>query len=190
MYGGFPGSAITPALLSPAEATGAVAVSSSAEPTAPEASLTSRYLLDDFSKVQQTAAAAQVQPHPFGMANGGGRKRQAYYEARRQPDKLDFSSIRGKEEGRRTGERERERVIWAAAGSHLSRFNCSLSGGVDILAPRNAFANDDEEAGGRRGGGTREESGRTHLSVVRSCSLAPTAKCETAMIIRPSTRQS
>ena len=97
MYGGFPGSAITPALLSPAEATGAVAVSSSAEPTAPEASLTSRYLLDDFSKVQQTAAA-QVQPHPFGMANGGGRKRQAYYEARRQPDKLDFSSIRGKEE--------------------------------------------------------------------------------------------
>ena len=108
MYGGFPGSAITPALLSPAEATGAVAVSSSAEPTAPEASLTSRYLLDDFSKVQQTAAAAQVQPHPFGMANGGGRKRQAYYEARRQPDKLDFSSIRGKEEGKRTGEREKE----------------------------------------------------------------------------------
>ena len=108
MYGGFPGSAITPALLSPAEATGAVAVSSSAEPTAPEASLTSRYLLDDFSKVQQTVAA-QVQPHPFGMANGGGRKRQAYYEARRQPDKLDFSSIRGKEERKgRAGEREKE----------------------------------------------------------------------------------
>ena len=104
MYGGFPGSAITPALLSPAEATGAVAVSSSAEPTAPEASLTSRYL----PKAQQTASAAQVQPHPFAMANGGGgRKRQAYYEARRQPDKLDFSSIRGKEEGKgRTKERK------------------------------------------------------------------------------------
>ena len=108
MYGGFPGSAITPALLSPAEATGAVAVSSSAEPTAPETSLTSRYLLDDFSKVQQTVSAAQVHPHPFAMANGGGgRKRQAYYEARRQPDKLDFSSIRGKEEGKgRTKERK------------------------------------------------------------------------------------
>ena len=112
MYGGLGGltsSAITPALLSPAEATGAVAVSSSAEPTAPAESLTSRYLLNDFSKVQQTAvaaAAAQVQQQqPFAVANGdGGRKRQAYYEARRQPDKLNFSSIRGKEG------RKRERV--------------------------------------------------------------------------------
>jgi len=86
MYGG-----LSSAILSPAEATGAVAVSSAAEPSAP-ALPTSRYLLDDFSKVQQTA---QVQQQQFAVANGGGggnRKRQAYYEARRQPDKSDYTS--------------------------------------------------------------------------------------------------
>ena len=178
MYSGL-SSAITPALLSPAEATGSVAVPPSAEPSAPTPPPpppTSRYRLDDFSRAQQLQ-----RQQPF--ANGSdGRKRQAFYEERRQPDKLDFGTIRGKE--------EEDKSHLSHCGVHLSRFNCSLSGGVDILAPRNAFANDDEEAGGRRGGGTREKSGRTHLSVVRSCSLAPTAKCETAMIIRPSTRQS
>lgn len=132
MYGGLGSSVLTPALLSPAEATGAVAVSSSAEPSAP-APPTSRYRLDDYSKVQQQTA------HPFAAANGGdGRKRQAYYEARRQPDKLDFSSIRGKEG--RTEEREKARVIRGAAQcsgrGHLSSFNCSLSGGVDCRRPR------------------------------------------------------
>ena len=122
MYGGFTGSAITPALLSPAEATGAVAVSSSAEPTAPPPP-TSRYRLDDFSKVQQTTAQVQQQQqqrqqqqqHQFAVANGGGggRKREAYYEARRQPDKLDFSSIRSKKG--REKERKSARVICVAA---------------------------------------------------------------------------
>lgn len=103
MYGG-----LSSAILSPAEATGAVAVSSAAEPSAP-ASPTSRYLLDDFSKVQQTA---QVQQQQFAVANGGGggnRKRQAYYEARRQPDKSDYTSNFGKRERKR--ERKSARVI-------------------------------------------------------------------------------
>ena len=133
MYSGL-SSAITPALLSPAEATGSVAVPPSAEPSAPTPPPpppTSRYRLDDFSRAQQLQ-----RQQPF--ANGSdGRKRQAFYEERRQPDKLDFGTIRGKE--------EEDKSHLSHCGDHLSRFNCSLSGGdaERVLVRRNACCTDE-----------------------------------------------
>ena len=98
MYSGL-SSAITPALLSPAEAIGSVAVPPSAEPSAqtPPPPPASRYRLDDFSRAQQMQQV-QRQQQPFANGSDGRKRQQAFHEERRQPDKLDLSSIRGKKE--------------------------------------------------------------------------------------------